>query len=711
MKRFLKHQLVLLLCLLNLMAVGGGQNGHLDTLRISADRENNLRAGIRFKPADKAETALPRPESMEVHKSEQPINLGFSKTDYWFFFQFIHQEQEKNWILEFPYPFHDELQVWIITEGKDSQWFSFSDRRNFSERPVKNKNFQIPLNIKASELTKVYCRLQCNGEASSFPVNIYSPQVLQQKTYLEQLALGLYYGILLFAVLLSVFLVLRIGERAQYFYLCYLSGVGLFQFSLDGYAFQFFWPNHPWLANHIIPLAGSWTLFFLLQFTRSLLRISEHSPGLSKLISVLSLVFVVFFLCALTENPFFSFSLIGSNVLALPALILLLVSALISLKKKIPSSRYFSAAFLLLILGTGIALLKNLGILPRIFLTEYGIQIGSAVEIMMLSLGLAENLRSLKTEKEIAQARLLQELEEKYLLQEKAKAELERKVEERTKELKEKNALIESKNKDITDSIFYASRIQEATLPQYEEMQDLLPGSFVWYLPRDIVSGDFYWAGRKDGLIFVAVADCTGHGVPGSMMSMAAHSFFNEIINEHHITSASEILEVLRIKIIRLLRQDRGQSRDGMDISLLVIDPAKAQITFAGAYNPVYLLKSVKTPPHEEAILLKEKEDRFLWSLPANRFPVGMFRENVHDAFREITISMESGDCFLMFTDGFADQFGGEKGKKLKYSTLQEIFIHQPYPELKNTIETTFHHWKGDLEQVDDVCILGFRIP
>jgi serine phosphatase RsbU (regulator of sigma subunit) len=194
------------------------------------------------------------------------------------------------------------------------------------------------------------------------------------------------------------------------------------------------------------------------------------------------------------------------------------------------------------------------------------------------------------------------------------------------------------------------------------------------------------------------------------MMSMAANSFLSEIINVHGISSPTEILEILRKKIIGLLRQEKNQSRDGMDISLLVIDKEKRRLRFAGAFNPVYMLRKGNETPHEKAQQLRSTNDQTLWSLPANRFPVGMLSGQGHEAFTEIVLDLHPEDCFLMFTDGFADQFGGEKGKKLKSNAMQDIFFTTPYSELMKTFENTFNNWKGMHEQVDDVCILGFTI-
>ncbi|MEY4110637.1 MAG: hypothetical protein RLZZ46_992 [Bacteroidota bacterium] len=679
-------------------------------VKLNEEEKNCITGDLFYLSAEKRSKTFPVKEKMQVGKEGSVLNLGFTNQDYWFYFSMVQMGDRADWVLEFPYPFHDLLEVWVISEGKDTIYRKFSDKLPFDFREVKHRNFILPIRLEKDLECSVFCRLTCEGEASSFPVSVSVKDVFYHAEYKKQLMLGLYYGILLFAWLLSVFLFLRMRENAQLFYLLYISSLALFQLSLDGYAFQFFWPHSPWFANHMIPALGSMTLLFLAQFSQSFLRTKTYNKFLSGLITVISILLVVLFIFSLFENPFYSLSLILSNLIALPLMLSLLAAALNGLRHNITSARYFTGAFLLLIIGSSASLLKNLDFLPRVFVTEYGIQIGSAVEIMMLSFGLAENLKILKTENEMVQARLLQELEEKYLIQQRAKEELEKKVLDRTKELRERNEEIATKNKDITDSINYAFRIQQATLPSDEDLQALFPESFVIYKPRDIVSGDFYWAGSKGEKIFIAVADCTGHGVPGSLMSMAANSFLNEIINVQGLSSPSSILEVMREKIIQLLRQDKNQTRDGMDIALLVIDHETGMVQFSGAYNPAYLLRKGKEKPHEDLNKLKSDDDMSLWSLPANRFPVGKLHDDRHETFVEISFPFRDDDIFLMFTDGFADQFGGEKGKKLKYATLQNLLFSVPLSALPASIEFAFSSWKGNLEQVDDLCILGFKI-
>ncbi|MBK9284338.1 MAG: SpoIIE family protein phosphatase [Sphingobacteriaceae bacterium] len=271
-------------------------------------------------------------------------------------------------------------------------------------------------------------------------------------------------------------------------------------------------------------------------------------------------------------------------------------------------------------------------------------------------------------------------------------------LESQKEEILSQKHIIEEKNKDITDSIRYAKRIQEAILPADELVDAALPEHFILYEPKDIVSGDFYWVQKHGDLSLFAVADCTGHGVPGALMSVVCSNALSRAVNEKKIFSPALILDEISAMINDTLRQQRQDStiRDGMDIGLCVLNRRNGKLLYAGANNPVYLVK------HGE-----------LLSLPANKQPVGSFLEDYVKPFTEQEVQLEKGDLLFVFSDGFADQFGGEKGKKMKYKRLQELIRQSkelPMKEIKNKLLSEFKEWKGSREQVDDVCILGIRM-
>ncbi|MGZ3920226.1 MAG: tetratricopeptide repeat protein [Bacteroidia bacterium] len=267
-------------------------------------------------------------------------------------------------------------------------------------------------------------------------------------------------------------------------------------------------------------------------------------------------------------------------------------------------------------------------------------------------------------------------------------------------EVSAQKKIIEEKNKDITDSINYAKRIQEVILPPLENAT-LFPGSFVLFLPMDVVSGDFYWYAKKNGKKLVAAVDCTGHGVPGALMSMLGNAFLNEIVNEKNILQPSEILGELRNKIKTSLKQtgEVGESKDGMDMALLSFDTSNNVVEFAGANNPLWLVRKVG-----ESFEIKEYS-------PDKR-PIGYYIGQSLP-FTNHVIDLKKGDSLYIFTDGFADQFGGPKGKKFKSAQLRQQLISLQEKSMNNQREellNAFTAWKGRYEQVDDVCVIGIRV-
>ena len=277
-----------------------------------------------------------------------------------------------------------------------------------------------------------------------------------------------------------------------------------------------------------------------------------------------------------------------------------------------------------------------------------------------------------------------------------AKAALEKKVQERTIELAIKNEELAEKNKDITDSIRYAKRIQDASLPSSYLFKNSIQHSFIFFKPKDIVSGDFFWVKQKEGSIYFAAIDCTGHGVPGAILSIVANNILNKSFDDAADGSPAAILNHLTILASTALQSsgDAYQLRDGMDIALCRINSKTKQVEFAGAYNSLYLIRQNK--------LIEYTADHLSIGNIENSKPY------VNHAF-----PYESNDQLYLFTDGFADQFGGEKGKKYKYSHFQEFLVKHNTLSLddqKIALEKEFNAWKGKLEQIDDVLIIGVKL-
>jgi tetratricopeptide (TPR) repeat protein len=265
--------------------------------------------------------------------------------------------------------------------------------------------------------------------------------------------------------------------------------------------------------------------------------------------------------------------------------------------------------------------------------------------------------------------------------------------------IRKQKGVIEVKTKEIVDSITYAKRIQDSILPSEELLKTIFPESFIFSLPRDIVSGDFYWFSERDEKVFIAVADCTGHGVPGALMSMIGNTLLNEIVNEKKIHSPAEILFHLDEGIAKALRQgnsEAGGQDDGMDISFCVIDRTTKEISFSGANHSLYVFSNGK---------LEEIKGE-VYSIG------GMFGKN-QKSFSEKTILADRSTKIYFTTDGFYDQFGGNQNKKFMSQKFLELLSglgNEKMEEQKKTIMDAFFNWKGNHKQVDDVLVIGVKI-
>jgi ligand-binding sensor domain-containing protein/serine phosphatase RsbU (regulator of sigma subunit) len=283
-------------------------------------------------------------------------------------------------------------------------------------------------------------------------------------------------------------------------------------------------------------------------------------------------------------------------------------------------------------------------------------------------------------------------IREKNLIREKMI--LEEKVRERTAEVVQKSLIIEEKNRDITASIRYAERIQRAMLPKEDTFKD----TFVLFMPKDIVSGDFYWMHDNGDWLFIAAVDCTGHGVPGAFMSIIGHNSLSKVVREYGLTSPAAILDQLNIEVMKALLQRHERAiMDGMDLALIAIERKTGKVEYAGAYNPLYVVR------RGEVITYK-----------GDRFPIGMTTMEEKKSFTNQIVEVQPGDMLYMCSDGYADQFGSSDVKKFKSNNVKKLLAeiwHLPVMEQKARLEKEIMDWKGDLEQVDDIMFIGTKIP
>lgn len=285
-----------------------------------------------------------------------------------------------------------------------------------------------------------------------------------------------------------------------------------------------------------------------------------------------------------------------------------------------------------------------------------------------------------------------------------ARKQAEKELQSSYDEIKEQKRIIEIHNKEITDSIRYAKRIQSAILPPSSILKEYLEKSFILYKPKDIVAGDFYWMENKDNTILFAAADCTGHGVPGALVSMVCNNGLNRSVREYELTDPGEILNKTRDIVIQEFEKSEEEVRDGMDIALCCLETQDFEsdnatsftVRYAGANNPLWIVRKGSNQVEE---------------LKGDKQPIGKYAK--YTSFKTNEITLNKGDTIYLFSDGYQDQFGGQRGKKFKPANFKKLLTtinHETMQRQKEILDETFENWKGELEQIDDVCVIGVRL-
>ena len=622
----------------------------------------------------------------------------------WFRVYFVNRSTRQ-------FSFH--LQPNILSEFSEFRLFQQFDngmvtvRKSGNSIPPRRKD----VNISGSDDLRIYLppgkadtlflRVSLSKESmlSDLTFTVSTHTSVLQKDRSKRLVFGIFVGIMLIMVLYHIPLFVKGREKSYLFYLLYILAFLFFFINKEGYIYEI----TPRLTSAPVNifLLEIFLLFFLL-FGRAYLdtRNTLQSWDTILLLAVwftvggLILSFMIMLLQGLGVRVpvFIQLGGLAINIVsAIGSLFLAIVPAMILTRENFQPARYFLFANLFLILGVSV----NFA-LKEYSLGKHSLELGVTLQILTFSIGLSERINLLKKSKEVAQRRIIDQLRENAALKDKVNRELEDKVQERTQEIQTQKEHIEKQNKEIKYSFDYAKKIQNTVLPRHEVFNSLFGEHFIFFKPRDIVSGDFYWISQSEHRIVLTAADCTGHGVPGSLMSMLGITMLHEIVNEKNVMHSEEILNQLRLSIARTLKQEGkiGEQKDGIDMALMIYDTHTKILEFSGANNPLYIIRKGE--------MLEYK---------GNNMPVA-FYEKMSD-FTRYTIEMKKGDRVYMFTDGFPDQFGGPQGKKFKYRPFKDLLLEvheRPMEEQERILSLIFEEWKGDLSQIDDVLVIGLHL-
>ncbi|WP_338793936.1 7TM diverse intracellular signaling domain-containing protein [Bernardetia sp. MNP-M8] len=646
-----------------------------------------------------------------IVEGKEIITVNNDKNGFWLKIPIQNKTLLKEWYLEIGSG-HGDLEFYIPETNNSIKTYRkilLAEKIPFSERLIQTDRFLLPLFLLQNQSMTIFVR----GESNYFqaPVRIAPLKYYFERDHKADIAEGVYYGFVIVMFLYNLFVFFTLRERGYLYYVGYLLFFGLAMAQIRGHGFEFLWFSFP-LINNYAPLfyvfGGICASLFLIDFL--------HTQKNSRFFHItLHITIYAFALAGVA-------SILGfKNIASYINQVVGAISTLNSLAAAIyvyytgyKPAKYIIVAWSGYLLGILVFVLAGVDIIPYNTFTSSGILLGSAVEMILLSVALAARIEFYKKGREELQAKMLKTSEEHREFVETQNKRLEERVVERTEELNvvneelsvnlerlhEQNVVIEKKNQDITASINYAKRIQDAMLPSLEEIASIFPNFFVFFEPRDIVSGDFYYFKQINQKVIVGAIDCTGHGVPGAFMSLIGNDLLNEIVENKSVTQASHILDKLDEGITKVLRQTDTQVRDGMDAAFCVYDIETQVMEYAGARNPLIYIEN------EELKIIKADRQSIGGNLIKNQFNKKYFTNHI--------LNTHETTSFYLFTDGFQDQFGGEADKKFTTKRFRNVLVEVsklPFSQQQEFLKNTLKNWMGYTNrQIDDILVFGFKV-
>lgn len=693
-----------------------------------------------------------------IKNNGEVLNFANTQSAFWFRFE-IQKNIEDDMYLEIHNPMLDSLLLFeqIGNELKQIDVSGAAFPLSYRKINYTLPNFLLP--IQNGETKQFYLYTKSNFPTQT-SLSVGTSKSLFENQHPYDVAIGIYIGIMLVMALYNLFIFISIKDKMYLYYVLYVFFIALLYVDFKGYSFEYLWSKKP-VLNFYIPVLASFVVTFVLLFSRLFLETKKNAPKLDKIfffliglcmISITTGLFNLYNISAIT----------GQLAVILMAFYLIGTSTYLLIKGYKPA-RLFLLAWFAYLVGLIVFILQLNAAIPNTWFTDNSVLFGSAIEVVLLSFALADRINVYKREKEEAQEEALEKTkahdklitEQNILLGAKVKEATEElrvsneelnstneelnamletvqqqkdTIEERSAEIesineeikatneelnstneelystvetvKKQSRIIEDANRSITDSLRYAQTIQDAILPFEERMDSHLKEYFTFYRPKDIVSGDFYWLTDLKGKIYLAVADCTGHGVPGAFMSMIGSAALDALVDRNELEAPDEILAELHLTIQKALKQKNSTNDDGMDVGLCVLKylpNGHCKVLYSGAKRPLYYYK---------------KSSKELIEVRGTRQSIGGYSKKERKPFEVNEIIMEQGDCFYLCSDGYADQndandnkFGSHHLKKL----INDI-IELPMKEQGAIIRQKFDEHKGTEAQRDDIAMIGVRI-
>lgn len=650
-----------------------------------------------------------------VNSPSENINFGFTESVFWVRTEIVNRSsKDLKFMIEIGYPPLDHVHAFVLRPQKNDEWV-MGDKLPYRDRPIDDPGFVCPIILSSGERVTFFARVQTTS-SMQIPLNLYSPEGFMEEKQITMIFQGLYYGSMIIMVLYNFFLFLSVRESDYLYYVLYVFFQCLFLASFNGLSFKYLWPEATlWNDQAIVVSLSAMILsgnLFAIRFMK-LNKGSGISYTLFSMFAVAAFVNMIF-----VTVIFYRMSILLLMLLAVTNFIFGIPAVLLRWYRGFPPGRFFALAWLSLAGGAIILVVNKIGLVPRNFMTENATQIGSVVQVMLLSFALADRLNMEKKEKIEAQhqaheeernARIANEKallnerlaretkEEAYLIQKMAAETLEQEVMMHTGQLNETLAKVKDANQQIMSSLRYARMIQLAILPDPEKVKTWVPGLSIWWAPREIVGGDFYYIDQIKGGFIVSVADCTGRGVAGAFMTIIAGSELKRIVKGEECHDPGEILTRLNRRVRRALRQDtrRAMSDDGLNIGICVVNRDSRTLCFSGA--KIDMIYGVDGEIHV---------------LKGDRKSVG-YAAGDNLGYSVQSMALDTRMAVYIYTDGITDQLGERSGQRFGTRRLKDLLTEHsrlPISVQCEIVKASSEVYRGERDQVDDMTMVAFEI-
>ncbi|MBN2669095.1 MAG: SpoIIE family protein phosphatase [Bacteroidales bacterium] len=650
------------------------------------------------------------------------INLGFTSSVYWLRFSVKNETKSlQNFVFAIQNPLIAKIDFIGIKNNKPFEHIRTGESRPYISRNIQNRNFLFDLTIESGQQLDYYVRVDNQGGPLQIPMVISPYQSYLNNDHGKFIGLGGLMGMFVLIIVINLFILIIDKARFNIYYTIYVAILTLFIANVSGLNYEFIWPSNPTIQRYATLVFGSFANVFLILFSQQFFNLQRFFYRIYKISNLLILFSFLIISISFWNTSSYVLALKLLNIYSLVTIVFLTLTAIRGVTKNMKIHYYFMLSFFFFLLGVGSFVSYNLGFHNQRTWAYGGLYLGFLSEVILLMFAVLHKYRKieLQTNQEleyIVKERTHElEIQKQELLEQKTEIIYQRdKIIAQHRRALKQSEIISKKNNEINSSIAYAKIIQNAVMPPKSLLDKSFKSYFILNQPKEVIGGDFYWFHEKNQRAYLAVADCTGHGIPCAMISMLGIAALNEIMLKTNELTPSEILNKLSSVVSRSLHQrgEMGETKDSMDISLCMIDKITNTLLMSGSNNPIYIYREEAPTEHASYIANYEFDDNSLMVVMPDKLTIG-YNENLNLSFTDKKINLMTNDMIYLFSDGYIDQFGGYSGKKLKRNKFRKLLSENASIDSQRMqhqhLEKHFEQWSVGHEQIDDVMVLGVR--